>query len=68
MEKLIYFNNAATSFPKAPKLGKVILNHLNSVPLHFGRIGSNLNHDILYECREKIGELLNANPKNIVLT
>lgn len=66
--RFIYFNNAATSFPKAPGLGEIFLKNLNKIPQHFSRTGYYESNDELYQCRDEIAKLLNTSPKKIILT
>ncbi len=61
---MIYLDNAATSFPKAPGLGKAIANHIEHVAGNTGRSsysGAIKNSLLIFETREKLAELLNAN-------
>ena len=68
MPPLIYLNNAATSFPKAPGLGGEVAAWIEAVPCHFGRSGSP-SGDPLRECRERLARLLFLkDPARLVLT
>jgi len=70
--KLVYLDNAATSFPKAPGVAEAVYSYLVTV-------GSNINRgsykqaieaeDIVFETREHLSELFNSpKPENIVFT
>jgi selenocysteine lyase/cysteine desulfurase len=63
----IYLNNAATSFPKAPGMGKEVAAFLEKIPRHPGRSGA-AGEDTLWLCRKELAELLKVNdPRQIVL-
>ncbi len=63
----IYLNNAATSFPKAPGMGKEVAAFLDKIPRHPGRSGAPAE-DILWLCRKELAELVKVNdPQQIVL-
>ncbi len=63
----IYLNNAATSFPKAPGMGKEVAAFLDKIPRHPGRSGA-AAEDILLLCREELARLIKAkDPRQIVL-
>ncbi len=60
---MIYLDNAATSFPKAPGLAEGIAWHINNIAGNTGRSsykGSVWNSTMIYEAREKLAELLNS--------
>lgn len=60
-------NNAATSFPKVPGLGKEVGAFLEKIPRHPGRSGANQDN-ILNLCRREIAALIKVeNPADIVL-
>ncbi|SDF35520.1 aminotransferase class V-fold PLP-dependent enzyme [Sporomusa acidovorans] len=64
--KLIYLNNAATSWPKAPRVGETVADCINSVPYHAGRSGFS-GPDISGECRKRLAGLLQVqDPKQII--
>ncbi len=68
MPPLIYLNNAATSFPKAPGLGEEVRAWIEEIPYHFGRSGSPAT-DPLRVCRERLARLLGiSDPARLVLT
>ncbi len=65
--RTIYMNNAATSWPKAPGIGKVVEEQLTAVPLHPGRAGFD-SLDLRRGCRSLLAELLQVKiPEQIVL-
>ena len=67
MEK-IYFNNAATSWPKAPGLGQVLAQATEEIPSHPGRTGYAEEPDHVQDCRERLANLLSVDDaKHIVL-
>ena len=71
-EKIIYFDNAATSGFKPPSVIKAICDCLKKNSANPGRSGHILSvkaAEIIYNCREKIGELFKFdNIENIILT
>lgn len=63
----IYVNNAATSFPKPPGMGKEVAALFDKIPRHPGRSGAP-GEDILWRCRKELAELIKAgDPLQIVL-
>ncbi len=65
---MIYFNNAASGWPKAPGVVNAITEILENPPYHPGRSVDN-SMDPLAECRIRLSKLLNAEtPESIVLT
>lgn len=68
----IYFDNAATSWPKSPRVGEAMVEFLNSKAGNPGRGGHVLARsaaDVLEEARFKIAQLINApSPSRVVLT
>ena len=63
----IYLNNAATSFPKAPGMGKEVAAYVDKIPVHPGRSGA-VAEDILFLCRQELAGLIKAkDPLQIVL-
>lgn len=69
---LIYLDNAATSWPKNPRVGEAIVEFLNTKAGNPGRGGHTLSRaagDVLEEARYKIAQLINApSPSRVVLT
>lgn len=64
---MIYLNNAATSFPKAPGLGEEVASLITTCPRHSERSGAT-GENILLNCRKEIAKLLNTkDPNRIVL-
>ncbi len=60
---MIYFDNAATSWPKPPGVAEAMVHFLNHVGANPGRSGHRLSLEagrIVYEARELIAQLLNA--------
>jgi cysteine desulfurase family protein len=70
--KKIYLDNSATSFPKAPLLGKVMSEYIenNGTSVNRGSYSSSFaTENIVYETRELLCELFNFDkPKNVVFT
>ena len=67
---MIYFDNAATSFPKDPGMIRV-LERASSLCGNPGRSGYRASlyaSEKLYECREKASELFGTVPEKVVLT
>jgi len=65
---LVYLNNAATSFPKAPGLGEEVRARIEEVPYHAGRSGGPAK-DPQRSCRERLSGLLgSSDPARLVLT
>ncbi len=68
LKEVIYFNNAASGWPKAPGVEEAILESLRNPPYHPGRSVGHFNDPIL-ECRSRLADLLGiSSPKQIVLT
>ena len=58
---MIYFNNAATSWPKPPEVSEAVYKYLNEVPCHSARVGLEKDsEDPAQSCREKLCKLFNA--------
>jgi len=65
---MIYFNNAASSWPKAPGVIKAMMKVLNEQPSHPGRTLST-SGDPMMDCRKHLAGLIGTDdPKRIVLT
>lgn len=67
---MIYLDNAATSFPKAPKVAEGIAWHINNIAGNSGRssYGNSVkNSVILYETREKLAELLRCSDSSKII-
>lgn len=69
---MIYFDNAATSFPKPPSVSEAMTRFMSTVGANPGRSGHRLSVEaarIVYDAREKIAQLLNAvDPMRIAFT
>jgi cysteine desulfurase/selenocysteine lyase len=67
---LIYFDNAATSWPKPPGVAEAVLHYMQGVGASPGRSGHQLAVEagrIVYEAREALAQLFNvADPLRIV--
>lgn len=64
----VYLNNAATSFPKPPPLGKEVCSWLDALPFHAGRSGAPAK-DPLQACRRKLARILGTpDPERIALS
>lgn len=70
MQKVIYLDNAATSWPKPPEVGNAMTDFLTSVGGNPGRSGHRLSVEaarIVYDCRTQIADLLGvADPSRVV--
>jgi cysteine desulfurase family protein len=61
--KIIYFDNAATSWPKPPGVSQAMVHFLDQVGANPGRAGHRLAIEagrIVYDAREAVAELFNA--------
>lgn len=68
---MIYFDNAATTFPKPQSVYKAVNDALRLYGGNPGRSGHYLAREassIIYRCREGISELLGGSPEGVVLT
>lgn len=69
---MIYLDNAATSWPKPPEVGRAIADFLESAGGNPGRSGHRLSIDagrIVYNAREAVAELFNApDPLRVIFT
>ena len=72
MSKLIYLDNAATSFPKPPQVQEAMVHYMNEVGANPGRAGHTLSvraSRIVQAARENIAGLFNVkDPSRIVFT
>lgn len=68
----IYFDNAATSFPKAPGVSTTVCNFIDNIGTNVGRGAYRNSYDaaaVIYETRELLCQLFNFNnPLNVVFT
>lgn len=63
MDEVIYFDNAATSWPKPPGVMEAMARFLNEIGANPGRSGHRMAVEagrVVYEAREVIAELFNA--------
>ncbi len=69
---MIYFDNAATSWPKPPEVKEAMVRFMDEVGANPGRSGHRLSIEaarILYEAREALSKLFNVkDPSRIVFT
>jgi len=69
---IIYFDNAATSWPKPPEVNAAMQKYLKKIGANPGRSGHRLSVEaarIIYDAREKLAQLFNVNDSlRIVLT
>lgn len=71
MKKVIYLDNAASSFPKPLEVAKAMTRAINVFGANPGRSGHFLSMyaaEEVYLCRQLMGELFNAQPENVVFT
>ena len=65
---VIYLNNAASAWPKAPGVVEAMAQALISIPAHPGR-GESAESDAPFECRTRLARLLGVeHPERIVMT
>ena len=67
---MIYFNNAATSYPKPDEVNEALMDFLNNPPGKSARSSANPETiDVVSECRQNLAKLFNYNsdPKGIIL-
>jgi len=69
---IIYFDNAATSWPKPPEVNAAMQKYMREIGANPGRSGHRLSVEaarIIYDVREKLAQLFNVyDPLRIVLT
>lgn len=68
---MIYFDNAATTFPKPPCVVRAVNEALMRYGANPGRSGHDLSIQTagkIYECRERIGHLFHCEPERVVFT
>jgi cysteine desulfurase family protein len=70
MERMIYLNNAATTFPKPPAVVEAVNAYNQSPPIQPGRSGSTEDGaDIVRTCRKNLCRLFNiTSPADIIFT
>lgn len=71
-KNIIYFDNAATSWPKPPEVNAAMQRYMRKIGANPGRSGHRLSLEaarIIYDAREKLAQLFNVfDPLRIVLT
>lgn len=68
---MIYFDNAATTYPKPQSVIKATIDATKNYSFNSGRGGYNQSikaAEAIYDVREKIGEFFNFSPENIIFT
>jgi cysteine desulfurase family protein len=69
---IIYFDNAATSWPKPPEVNSAMQKYMRKIGANPGRSGHRLSIEaarIIYSAREKLAQLFNVDdPLRIVMT
>ena len=72
MSSIIYFDNAATSWPKPPEVHAAMQKYMRKIGANPGRSGHRLSVEaarVIYDTREKLAQLFNvSDPLRIVLT
>lgn len=68
MKKMIYFDNASTSFPKAPGLGSAVADFIENSGLNINR-GIHLadTNELVYDTRKLIADLFDCDDPNSVI-
>lgn len=67
--KTIYFDNASTSFPKAPGLGKVMCEFIENNATNIGRGGGeNTANELVFRTRTRLAEFFDAKTENVIFT
>lgn len=70
-DKLIYLDNAATTWPKPPSVIRGIDDALRNKSGNPGRGAHRLSRaasEVLYDCREAAAEMFSADPENVMFT
>ena len=71
-KNIVYLDNAATSFPKAPNIGKEMKEAVEKYGVNPGRSNHSLAmkaNQVIYEAREVISDFFNVGmPENIIFT
>jgi len=69
---IIYFDNAATSWPKPPEVNAAMQKYMRKIGANPGRSGHRLSVEaarVIYDTREKLAQLFNiSDPLRIVMT
>ena len=69
--KIIYFDNAATTFPKPPGVTRAVIDCMESYCGNAGRGSHHLamrSAEAVYNAREAVASLFSAEPENVVFT
>ncbi len=70
--KDIYFDNAATTFPKPPCVSDAVVNYMNGIGANPGRSANARSFEaseLVFECRELLANLFNVNdPLRVIFT
>ncbi len=67
----IYFDNSATTFPKPQSVCQSVcraVTHLGGNPGRGGHIYSQRAAEVVYTCREELGEIFSCSPENVIFT
>ncbi len=68
---MIYFDNAATSYPKPSVVKKAVVKAINFYGGNPGRSGHEMSlktAEKIYETRHKLGEFFDCSPENVIFT
>lgn len=71
MQRMIYFDNAATSWPKPPSVVTAVTDAIQNRSGNPGRGSHKLSaaaEEVLFDCRIIAGEMFGASPENVVFT
>ncbi len=71
MEKIIYFDNAATTFPKPAEVISEVTSVMRYRCGNPGRSSHKIAlaaSDVIYECREKLAGMFGGKPENLIFT
>lgn len=68
---MLYFDNAATTFPKPPSVCQSVANAISRLGGNPGRGGHSYSQraaEVVYSCREEAAKLFHASPENVIFT
>ena len=72
MRKIIYLDNAATTWPKPPKVVEAVVNYLNNIGGNPGRSGHSMSVEaarVVFDCREAVANLFGiSDPLKVAFT
>lgn len=71
MKKTVYFDNAATTYPKPQTVSRAVLQAIMNLGGNPGRGGHSYSLEaanVVYSCREKLADFFKASPENVVFT